>query len=337
MSALIPSELKVVDLRKELAERDLPTTGLKKDLVQRLEEALAAAGTPVQPSGGDDDDDQIDLLPADESAELEVDQPEAAMLDETADMMGADGAPEHKRKAEAPTVHEASSTHMETDDVAAEQPQLASEDSLYIKHLERPLTVYRLKEMLGKYGVVDDIWLNSIKTRGYASFETREQATAAHAAINGTRFPQDHGKIIECGFVTRTRLKGLVAEEEALSDSVRNVELTTVPVEGGNCGVALVNQKSKPKRQKTDKSSEPKAKSDRAVALAAETSASLITAAAAAAASEAKHASAQVLTRIERDALTRVTKSRPEITYRPLTDDEVAAKQASRDSAAAGA
>jgi hypothetical protein len=38
--ALIPSSLKVVDLRKELKKRGLDTKGLKKDLVKRLEKAL---------------------------------------------------------------------------------------------------------------------------------------------------------------------------------------------------------------------------------------------------------------------------------------------------------
>ncbi|KAJ9083303.1 hypothetical protein DSO57_1036066 [Entomophthora muscae] len=37
---LIPADLKVVELRKELSARGLPTKGLKKDLVARLEEAL---------------------------------------------------------------------------------------------------------------------------------------------------------------------------------------------------------------------------------------------------------------------------------------------------------
>ncbi|KAJ2896651.1 hypothetical protein IWW38_001955 [Coemansia aciculifera] len=353
MSALIPSELKVVDLRKELAARNLPSTGLKKDLVQRLEEALAA-GTPVQPSAGEDDD-QIDLLPDDEAAELEADEPEMAMNeatapdnnDESAEMMDADDDVElgRKRKAEEQATRSRTSTDMETENATAVQAQLVSEDSLYIKNLERPLTVYRLKEVLGKYGVVEDAWLNSIKTRGYVSYETKQQAEAAHAAINGTRFPTDYGKVVESGFITRSRLKELITEEEASSESVRNVDLLAVPVEGGNCGVALINPKAKSnagsKKQKThDSSDELKVKQDKATSLAAETSASLITAAAAAAASDAKNASsrgrrgerapeADILTRIERDAFTRVTRIRPAITYRPLTEAEVAAKHVS--------
>ncbi|KAJ2754996.1 hypothetical protein GGI19_001988 [Coemansia pectinata] len=373
MSEFVPSELKVADLRKELAARDLPTTGLKKDLVQRLEEALAAAGTPVQSSGGggeeededeEENNDHIDLMPVEETTELEHDAPDIAMVDEahsdeaiatgndeSAEMMDDDDVHEVERKRKAGE-QASRDSHMETDDVAGALTQPTSGDSLYIKNLERPLTVYRLKEMLGKYGVVDDVWLNSIKTRGYASFEKTEQAMSAHAAINGKKFPPEHGKVLECGFITRTRVKELIVDEEASSEFVRNVDLVTVPVEGGNCGVALVNSKSSPasKKQKTDRVKGDKPV-DKAATLAAETSVSLITAAAAAAANEAKSAGAhgrrddrarrtsdtrggesdaRSPMRSERGGRTLVTKTQPRITYRPLTDEEVAAKKAGR-------
>ncbi|KAJ1677547.1 hypothetical protein EV182_005937, partial [Spiromyces aspiralis] len=51
-STLVPSELKVVELRKELANRNLSTKGKKQELIERLEEALkkeSAAGEE-QPS-----------------------------------------------------------------------------------------------------------------------------------------------------------------------------------------------------------------------------------------------------------------------------------------------
>ncbi|KAJ2493245.1 hypothetical protein IWW37_000708 [Coemansia sp. RSA 2050] len=358
MSEFIPSELKVADLRKKLAARELPTTGLKKDLVQRLEEALAASGTSVRPSGGEDEDsDHIDLMPVEETTELEHDAPETAMIDaeqpgeaiaavndESTEMMNEGGSleTERKRKAGEQASHD---SRMETDDATGGLTQPTSGDSLFIKNLERPLTVYRLEEMLGKYGTVDDIWLNSIKTRGYVSFETTEQAVSAHASINGQRFPPEHGKVIECGFITRMRLKELISEEEASSEFVRNVDLVSVPAEGGNCGVALINSKPQaaPKKQRADKSAEAGIKGnkpvDKAATLAAETSVSLITAAAAAAANEARGAAPHG----RRDSEARgasdarggelLTKTRPHISYRPLTDEEVAAKKAARSAA----
>ena len=44
-STLVPSELKVVELRKELSDRNLSTKGKKKELVERLEDALNNEGT----------------------------------------------------------------------------------------------------------------------------------------------------------------------------------------------------------------------------------------------------------------------------------------------------
>ncbi|RKP36776.1 hypothetical protein BJ085DRAFT_33970 [Dimargaris cristalligena] len=44
---LVPSEMKVVDLRKELAARNLSNKGLKKELVDRLEEAMQQDESPT--------------------------------------------------------------------------------------------------------------------------------------------------------------------------------------------------------------------------------------------------------------------------------------------------
>ncbi|KAJ1998187.1 hypothetical protein GGI04_005110, partial [Coemansia thaxteri] len=386
-AALVPNSLKVADLRKELAARNLPTTGLKKDLVERLENALAApsthssASTPVQVSNGTGEgegEDHIDLMPAEEAADLDIDLAEPSttngglsgkdsatnpvVSDTIADSIEMADADEthgeedaaldakRKRAAEEHIGHAHDNPHMDLDEKDSLAAQSATRDSLYIKNLERPLTVYRLKEMLSKYGSVNDVWLNSIKTRGYASFGTEEQAKAAFSGTNGTQFPPEYGKVLECGLITLTRMKELVAAEEASPEAVRQVDLVPVPVEDGNCGVALINPNAKSgggaKKQKTDKPTESKVKGGRTeektATQAAETAVLFITSAAAAAANEAKNAADQArkgdanilsrlqgaapeperLTAIERDAFTRVTKAQPEITYRPLTDDE---------------
>ncbi|KAJ2318879.1 hypothetical protein IWW52_002295, partial [Coemansia sp. RSA 2704] len=88
------------------------------------------------------------------------------------------------------------------------------------------------------------------------------EAEAAFAGINGTQFPPEHGKILECGFITQARMKELVNEEESRSDEVHSLDLVAVPADSTNCSIALVGTqgkgKSAAKRQRTDKAAEDK-------------------------------------------------------------------------------
>ncbi|KAJ1888337.1 hypothetical protein LPJ66_008631 [Kickxella alabastrina] len=378
MSELIPSELKVTDLRKELVARNLPTNGLKKDLVQRLEESLGISGERA--SGSQlDADDQIDLLPADEQDEVDEETAEH-VLEGPIDAMETEEAEENGVKrnndwdADAIVAHADLNAGAGADADADDQMDTSEQqhlqagsgvlDSMYIKNLERPLTVYRIKELLGKYGSVDDVWLNAIKTRGYARFTSAEEAQAAFASINGTRFPPEHGKILECGLVTKERMQELIGDEEAMSETVLNNDLVVIPVDGGNCGVALVNVNSNAKgrgkgaakKQKTDAAPELRAEREPKVAKVAERTANIVAAAATAAANEACDAAKDSAmdidgdrrrdslkerepqkegrrndrkpVKVDDDEFTQKTVCQPPISYRPLTDDEVAAKKA---------
>ncbi|KAI9505609.1 hypothetical protein GGI25_006021 [Coemansia spiralis] len=376
MSQLVPSELKVAELRSELAARNLPTNGLKKDLVKRLEEAFKASeeSTAMQDGG----DDQIELLPADEQAKADFasDSNKEHAEDAFVDQIETGEAPStlvedssRKRKMGTGDDKEIDDVMMETDELVATQPstlpaenggKLASgakqADALYIKNLARPLTVFRVKELLCKFGTVDDVWLNSIKTRGYASFSTKEEAESALAGINGTKYPPEHGKILECGFITKERMKELIAEEESMIDSVSSIDLVTIQDDGRNCGVALVNLKPKGKNAtKKHRSDEKPGETEAGKTKQADKSASnnpaaitVVSIAATAAANDTKglgnnkranrkdasspvnsaSASGGDLAAIETDALTRKTKTQPTIVYRPLTDEEVATKKA---------
>ncbi|KAI8319315.1 hypothetical protein GQ54DRAFT_40862 [Martensiomyces pterosporus] len=394
----VPSELKVADLRKELAARNLSTKGLKKELVERLEQALNSAdGATPQPSSNGDD--QIDLAPADEVAvEADVaedtvaddarmeedervdeavaneapDEADASMAEESA---AAEEAPAADRKRKLEDGDENNADVAETSNGQAEQPQGTKDsndmatkaaadstetkgepfDAIYIKNLERPLTVYRMRELLEKYGTVKELWLNSIKTRGYVQYSSADEAAAAFNEVNGVKFPPEHGKNLECGFISGDRLMQLIDEEESLRDSVRNIDLVSVPAEGGNCGVALMNPKAKPrnpakkqKAEKTEAKEIKEAKETKAGKNAADKTVSIVAAAATAAANDAKDTakeapaalkarlgSAPSLTKIEREALNRKTKTKPVITYRPLTDKEVAENRAKAAATAA--
>ncbi|PIA14899.1 hypothetical protein COEREDRAFT_9766 [Coemansia reversa NRRL 1564] len=221
-------------------------------------------------------------------------------------------------------------------------------DSLYIKNLERPLTVFKLRELLGRYGAIKDIWLNSIKTRAYVHFDSKETAAAAFDGINGTKFPPEHGKTLECGVITHRRMEELVEIEVSMIEAVHNMDLIATPTGGGNCRIELVNIKGRDAGRRAKAEKVPGAKVGeirQTEKIAGGQSVSLVVAATSAAAEEAKRAAKAGrvderlrkvehrdgegdMTSIETDALTRRTKAQPAITFRPLTDDQVAAKKA---------
>ncbi|KAJ2139383.1 hypothetical protein IW136_002873 [Coemansia sp. RSA 678] len=367
MAELIPNKLKVTELREELAKRNLSTAGLKKDLVERLEKELSGEGEVAK----SDEHDQFDLLPADEQEGVDMD----AELDGDMDADGAinmepkespvgdmdvvnvtEEEGERKRKLsnsaehglldmqmDSREAHGAKGTQpgMLADKAEGENKVRVITDSLFIKNLERPLTVFRMKELLGQYGTVDDIWLNSIKTRAYASFATKEDAEAAFNGTNGVQFPPEHGKVLESGFITRERMQGLIGDEELKSDDVHSIDLVPVPEEDGNCGIALINPGGKGRGKGAFKRQKMEAR--RQADKVANQASSLIIAAASAAATEAKNEArdrkkpmveraneaSEAVASARDDGLTRRTKALPELTFRPLTDAEVAAKKAS--------
>ncbi|KAJ2797471.1 hypothetical protein H4R20_005166 [Coemansia guatemalensis] len=254
------------------------------------------------------------------------------------------------------STHEAiHATAAEDEDEDERSMSASATDSLYIKNLERPLTVFKMRELVEKYGVANDIWLNSIKTRAYVNFDSKETAAAAFDGINGTRFPPEHGKMLECGLITHKRMKELVDTEVSMIEAVHNMDLIAVPAGSGNCGVELVNTKGRgaAKRLKAEKAAGTKAGDKKQAEKAAGgQTASLVVAATSAAANEAKHTAkarrsdeqsreqargeekGDSMTTIEADALTRRTKAQPAITFRPLTDEQVAAKRAAAAAAA---
>ncbi|KAJ2558370.1 hypothetical protein EV175_000817 [Coemansia sp. RSA 1933] len=363
MSQLEPNKLKVAELRSELTARNLPTTGLKKDLVKRLEDALMGiesdtkvdmdndnkieeAGDKSETNIADEADVQDDLAMDDDEpvpthvAMAKDDNLKRKMSIDEGNEVGADGMAmetDEPEKSEMP--------HMSGEGQGKLAPTAEVTDAFFIKNLERPLTIFRINELLAAFGTVKDAWLNSIKTRGYVSFATKAEAESAFNGVNGTRFPPDHGKIIECGFITKERMKQLISDEDRMSDVVRDTDLMAVQNDGSNCGISLIskvakgNNPAKKPRGNGDKAGESgSANKDNQTGKGANkpAAATSVSIASTANGKSTSHHS-QSGTSADRaratpppaktDTQTRKTKTQPSIVYRPLTNEEVATKK----------
>ncbi|KAJ1674242.1 hypothetical protein EV182_003680 [Spiromyces aspiralis] len=135
--------------------------------------------------------------------------------------------PDLKRKAEDDGVGEeaeaAKSVKLENNGTPVKVIEDSTTDSdkvgVYIKNLVRPLMAQQVEELLGKYGACKEVWLNSIKSRCYAEFETPEQAKTAVENIDGTTFPEKTGRKVACGHLSKGKMHELVdLEERARSD-----------------------------------------------------------------------------------------------------------------------
>ncbi|KAJ1931744.1 hypothetical protein FBU59_006609, partial [Linderina macrospora] len=162
MAPILPSDMKVSDLRKELSARNLSTKGVKKELVERLEEALQQSGESVGETG-----DDFDLLPTEEQPEEEAatSNTEQATEEAAEAMDTEEHAPEPiategdlKRKLEDDD-EDQDMGEGKAETTGGDAPMAESTSTngdgrpaLYIKNLERPLTTFRMHDLLDKFG-----------------------------------------------------------------------------------------------------------------------------------------------------------------------------------------
>ncbi|BFZ13492.1 hypothetical protein BsWGS_16530 [Bradybaena similaris] len=127
-----------------------------------------------------------------------------------------------------------------------------------IAGLVRPFTVNQLKELLRRSGELDDeyFWISEIKSHCMAAYKTQEQATAARAALHGTRWPQSNPKILFVDFATIDDV--LHAKQEG---GVAKPSPVKRPVEEQQHKVKEPKPKPVEKEEKKHKAKEPRERS----------------------------------------------------------------------------
>lgn len=236
---MTPSKLRVVELREELLARGLSPKGLKKELVDRLDEAIKGESSSQPgvalgetPPGPDDDEHK-------EKAADDAMQPTALMASSESDKVQSSG-PAGKADVDAAKeevlldyshapVEELATPALAKPDASVQQGPLADSGEkraldeaetgpegkeakvdipeqaptcyVHVLNLCRPFAVPALREMLSTYGAVEDFWIDPIKSHCYVKYAGPEQADACRRALYGMRWPLDNSRRLVVDFV----------------------------------------------------------------------------------------------------------------------------------------
>ncbi|XP_074598602.1 apoptotic chromatin condensation inducer acinus [Brevipalpus obovatus] len=79
---------------------------------------------------------------------------------------------------------------------------------IFIRNLVRPFTLIQLKELLNRTGklIEEKFWIDKIKSKCYASYETQDEAIATRDALHGTRWPDANPKKLAVDFADEDEL-----------------------------------------------------------------------------------------------------------------------------------
>ncbi|MBA0761074.1 hypothetical protein Gotri_023771, partial [Gossypium trilobum] len=79
--------------------------------------------------------------------------------------------------------------------------------SLRIDHFLRPFTLKAAQELLGKTGTVTSFWMDHIKTHCYATYSSVEEAIETRNAVYNLQWPPNGGRLLVADFVDPQEVK----------------------------------------------------------------------------------------------------------------------------------
>ncbi|KAG4211933.1 hypothetical protein ERO13_A02G133000v2 [Gossypium hirsutum] len=85
--------------------------------------------------------------------------------------------------------------------------QNAPTTSLRIDHFLRPFTLKAVQELLGKTGTVTNFWMDHIKTHCYVTYSSVEEAIETRNAVYNLQWPPNGGRLLVADFVDPQEVK----------------------------------------------------------------------------------------------------------------------------------
>lgn len=111
---------------------------------------------------------------------------------------------------------------------------------ILVNNLVRPFTLKKLQDLLEASGHMDsdNFWIDKIKSKCIACFETIEQATKARESLHGLRWPDGNPKTLVVDFTTQS---GLDEAREKENPKATQSKTPTTPIVPANVPLATNN------------------------------------------------------------------------------------------------
>eukprot|EP00741_Cyanophora_paradoxa_P020952 tig00021319_g20227.t1 len=88
-----------------------------------------------------------------------------------------------------------------------------------ISHLKRPFTEPSLRELLSGFGKVQNVWLDSIKSKCFATFESAEEGAACREGLYNLLWPPRTGQKLHVEFFTEAEMQRAIEGSQASASS----------------------------------------------------------------------------------------------------------------------
>ena len=246
-------KLKVTELKALMAKEcpDEPVPKRKNDMVavllkhhQKSSESTSAEA-PTEESAPAPASEATEAT--EKTAETKEDGPKET------EAKSDDKEKEEEEKAEEPPAKKA-----KTDDVAAEEAtEEAQSNTVFIEGFVRPLNLKQVQEMLEeKVGKVTSVWLNSIKTHGFATFESAADAARAIKELHGIHWPESNKATLTVRFSSEEEAAQAKAQEASFDTTVEKANVADLPQSNKASGGASSSPAGSPSESEAESDGE---------------------------------------------------------------------------------